>query len=296
MTLGASISTEMMDEFALDDLERLGTHIYERSREAVLAEIAKLPKGSWSNSMSIDGYNEALTLAATVTVTEQAFKVDYSGTSPAVIAASMCRSAIPRLIPCIRSPVSSPLRFPNNTGSLSPFKVSAPDGSLLNASRRKPVSGRHNIGHMLPDVVLGCLRQAIPERVPAEGASGLWLLNFRGELPGGAEQYLFDRREHKRRPRRASDEGRTDCDRISIRSKGHTHRNRRSNHASGFLEKGTAAGFRWRRDRHRGGLGQIIEIARNDDRPSTFSPWWSAFTSGARKPRRQGTAPPATLG
>jgi N-methylhydantoinase B len=34
---------------------------------------------------------------------------------------------------------------------------------------------------MLPDVVFGCLRQAIPERVPAEGTSCLWMITVRGE-------------------------------------------------------------------------------------------------------------------
>jgi N-methylhydantoinase B len=39
---------------------------------------------------------------------------------------------------------------------------------------------------MLPDVVFGCLAQAIPERVPAEGTSCLWNLNVRGSVKGGA--------------------------------------------------------------------------------------------------------------
>ncbi len=37
---------------------------------------------------------------------------------------------------------------------------------------------------MLPDVVFGCLRQAIPDRVPAEGTSCLWNLTFRGARRG----------------------------------------------------------------------------------------------------------------
>jgi N-methylhydantoinase B/oxoprolinase/acetone carboxylase alpha subunit len=36
------------------------------------------------------------------------------------------------------------------------------------------VNVRHVIGQMLPDVVLGCLGQALPGRVPAEGSSSLW--------------------------------------------------------------------------------------------------------------------------
>jgi N-methylhydantoinase B len=41
------------------------------------------------------------------------------------------------------------------------------------------------IGQMLPDVVFGCLRQVIPQRVPAEGTSCLWNLNVRGETQSG---------------------------------------------------------------------------------------------------------------
>ena len=40
---------------------------------------------------------------------------------------------------------------------------------------------------MLPDVVFGCLRQAIPDRVPAEGTSCLWNLNMRGSNLGANE-------------------------------------------------------------------------------------------------------------
>jgi len=64
--------------------------------------------------------------------------------------------------------------------------VAAPAGSILNAPKPAPVASRHIIGQMLPDVVFGCLRQIIPERVPAEGTSCLWNLNVRGETRSGA--------------------------------------------------------------------------------------------------------------
>ena len=48
----------------------LGDYICDRSREAVLAEIAKLPKGSWRNSMVVDGYDAPVTLAATLTISD----------------------------------------------------------------------------------------------------------------------------------------------------------------------------------------------------------------------------------
>src|SRR4029078_7571915 len=72
-------------------------------------------------------------------------------------------------------------QIPNNAGSLGPLTVSAPPGAIGNAPKHAPVCIRHVIGQMLPDVVFGCLRQIIPDRVPAEGTSCLWNLNVRGE-------------------------------------------------------------------------------------------------------------------
>ena len=46
--VGCQRLIEMMDEFRLDDLDALAEHICTKSREAVLAEIAQLPKGTWS--------------------------------------------------------------------------------------------------------------------------------------------------------------------------------------------------------------------------------------------------------
>jgi N-methylhydantoinase B len=68
---------------------------------------------------------------------------------------------------------------PNNAGSLSAYSVTAPAHTIVNALPPAPVASRHIIGQMLPDVVFGGLRQAIPDRVPAEGTSCLYLMTFR---------------------------------------------------------------------------------------------------------------------
>jgi hypothetical protein len=49
--------------------------------------------------------------------------------------------------------------IPNNWASLEFFTVSSPV-NILNAGRPAPVSLRHVIGHMVPDLVLGALAQA----------------------------------------------------------------------------------------------------------------------------------------
>jgi N-methylhydantoinase B len=76
--------------------------------------------------------------------------------------------------------------IPNNAGSLGPLTVSAPAGCILNAPKPAPVAIRHVTGQMLPDVVFGCLKQVVPDRVPTEGTSCLWNLIVRGETQSGS--------------------------------------------------------------------------------------------------------------
>ena len=69
--------------------------------------------------------------------------------------------------------------IPNNAGSLEPFRVVAPKGCILNAQPPAPVAMRHTLGQMTPDLVYGCLSQALPDMVPAEGASCMYDLPMR---------------------------------------------------------------------------------------------------------------------
>ena len=76
--------------------------------------------------------------------------------------------------------------IPNNAGSLGVFQVVAPKGCILNAQPPAPVAMRHTLGQMTPDLVYGCLSQAIPDQVPAEGASCMYDLPLR-HVPEAAE-------------------------------------------------------------------------------------------------------------
>ncbi|MDX2203381.1 MAG: hydantoinase B/oxoprolinase family protein [Hyphomicrobiaceae bacterium] len=179
--IGCERLAQMVDEFGLEDLDELSHHILTRSREAVLAEIRALPKGTWSNAMTVDGYDEPVTLAADVTVSDDGIHVDFKGTGPVSRRGINVPLAYTTAYTVFGIACIVGKDIPNNAGSLSPLTVSAPEGSILNAPKPRAVASRHIIGQMLPDVVFGALRQAIPERVPAEGTSCLFNLNVRGE-------------------------------------------------------------------------------------------------------------------
>jgi N-methylhydantoinase B len=184
---------EMMREFEIAHLETLGETIYETSREAMLDAIRALPKGTYRNRLNMDGYDKPLTLAAAMTISDDGIHVDFAGTSPAsshginvVLNYTLAYTAFG--VKCLVAP-----EVPNNAGSLSTVTVSAPEGCLLNVPRPFAVAARHTVGHMLPDLVFGCLEQVTPGGVPAEGASSLWNPQINGggsivdELPAGLD-------------------------------------------------------------------------------------------------------------
>src|SRR5579862_3747659 len=180
---GSRRLVDMMEEFGIANLDRLGEHIIETSRAATVEAIGKLTPGKYKNSLTMDGYDRPLTLAAEMTIGEGGIHVDYAGTSPAsarginvVLNYTTAYTAFG--VKCLVAP-----DVPNNAGSLAPITVSAPEGCLLNAKRPRAVAARHTVGHMLPDVVFGCLHQVMAGGVPAEGASALWI----PQIYGGAD-------------------------------------------------------------------------------------------------------------
>ena len=174
--VGALRLIEMMSEYQLIDLDELGEYIIETSRQAMLAEIGRLPSGTWSSEMRVDGVDEPLDIITELTVDERGVTVEFDGTSPVQahginVPMSYTDAYTSFGVRCIIGP-----NIPNNAGSLQVVKVSAPVGCILNAPRPAAVNIRHVMGQMLPDAVYGCLSQVVPEKVPAEGTSSLWNL------------------------------------------------------------------------------------------------------------------------
>ena len=177
---GARRLVEMMDEFELESLDPLAQFIFDNSRQATLAQIGRLPAGTYSSEIWSDGYEEPVRLAARMRISDNEIEVDFAGTSGLSsrginVPPAYCRAYACFGIKCVVAP-----DIPNNWASLAPFRMTIPDGCILNAPHPYPVSVRHVIGHLLPDLMMGCLHQAVPDRVTAEGASALWNPPLRG--------------------------------------------------------------------------------------------------------------------
>lgn len=144
---------DMMQEIGLTSLDTLGEFIFARTRSATLDRIRALPKGRWSNELVTDGYDKPIRLAAKVEIAGDTVNVDFAGSD----AVSPWGINVPIIytkayacyaLKCVIAP-----DIPNNWASLELFTISSPV-NILNAERPAPVSLRHVIGHMVPDLVL----------------------------------------------------------------------------------------------------------------------------------------------
>jgi N-methylhydantoinase B len=180
---GANRLIRMMEEYKLADLNALSEHIMRASDTSMREAIAKLPKGTWSHAMRIDGFDQALDLRATLTIEDDIIRIDFAGTSGLSrfgINCPLCYTDAYTSfgVKCLVAP-----RLANNAAVLARISVTAPDNCIVNALFPAPVTARAVIGQMLPDVVFGCFAQAMPGNVPAEGTGASWSLRL-GAGPG----------------------------------------------------------------------------------------------------------------
>ncbi len=274
---------EMLDEFELTDLDDLAEFIFDRTRRATMAALELVEKGTYRNEMQVDGYNETITLAVELTVTDDGMHADFTGTSPV--------SGYGINVPIVYAQayftygmlVALAPELPNNYASLLPFTVSAPPGVILNGEDPDPVSVRHVIGHFVTDLCLGAIAPALPDVVPAEGAGALW--NFqasaRSAEPGAllppVELLMFNSGGTGARP---------SLDGLTATA-----------FPSGVMTMSAEATEQigpiiiWRKEiredsggagKYRGGLGQIIEVGPSDGYLFEFSAMFDRVENPAR--------------
>ena len=161
-------------------IEALAEHIFAASRRATEEAIAAIRPGTYTAEIWSDGYDDPVRLAASMTVRDRAIEVDFAGTSGLSGRGINVPAAYCRAYACFGIKVVVAPAIPNNWASLAPLRMTIPEGCILNAPRPYPVSVRHVVGQLLPDLMMGCLYQAVPDRVAAEGSSCLWNPPLRG--------------------------------------------------------------------------------------------------------------------
>lgn len=178
--VGSRRLTQLLQEFGLADIEALSDEIIHRSHKAVLAAVEAFPPGRFGFACDNDGFEKPLRIQVEVFKEGGHLVVDYAGTDASVnrginVPLAYTTAYSSYAVKCVVAP-----DVPNNEGSFLPIVVRAPSGSLLNPVHPAPTAARHIVGHFLPTVVFGALEQAMPGKVPADSAAGLWVTQVSG--------------------------------------------------------------------------------------------------------------------
>lgn len=185
---------EIMDAGGLQSLESLGDEIIERSEASMRRAIRMLPEGEFESSITlrgVAGYDHPVTLRLRATIRDGSINLDYAGSSDQIprainVTLNMTRSYSVFPLKCLLDPA-----VPNNEGCLRPIEIEAPSGSVLNAIFPAATWGRTVLAHMLPELIMRCFAQAIPDRLIAgSGSTPLWYGNFTGRYRDGTPFYV----------------------------------------------------------------------------------------------------------
>ncbi|PUB12372.1 hydantoinase B/oxoprolinase family protein [Yoonia sediminilitoris] len=177
---GVARLLNLMGEYALPDLVAIADFIFESSASGTKQALARAPEGIYVSMMQLDGYDAPITLKARMTIADGTIAVDLSGSSPAVARGINCPLNYSAAYASFGIRALLTPDIPNNHASLSAITITADPGLVVSAERPSPVSARHVIGQALPDLMLGCLEQALPGDVLAESAGALWTLSLSG--------------------------------------------------------------------------------------------------------------------
>ncbi len=278
---------DMMDEFQIDDLEALGDFVLRRSYDATVKRIKALPHGVYDNVMRVDGYGSPIDIAVRITVDDNGIHTDFDGTSPPSPLGINVPLIYTVAYACYGLKCSIAPEIPNNAGSLEPFRITAPEGCILNAQHPAPVAVRHVLGHFIPDAVLGAVHKMLPGQIPAEGSGALWNLHISArpltgkDAPknGGhrAEVLLFNSGGGGARPTLDG------LSSTAFPSGVHTMSIEATEHVGPVIF--------WRKElregsggagRYRGGLGQVVEIGATAGHEFYFNAMFDRVTHPAR--------------
>lgn len=176
---------EFLNDTGNEDFALLSAAVQHKAEQVMRRAIAAIPDGVYRSEMRADGVEGQETyIACAITVAGDQMTVDYTGSSPQVQHGINCTINYTTAYTIYPIKILLDPRTRRNHGSYKPIKVVAEPGSILNATFPAPVMARHLTGHLLSCAIYQALAQALPDRVIADcGGSPALRVQFAGRRP-----------------------------------------------------------------------------------------------------------------
>ena len=202
LDIGRDGVVELIDRYGTDTLQACMKEATVASEARLRARIRELPEGRFRGTYYVDDdgvVDEPITIATTLTIENGSIHVDFTGTdrqrrSPINATLSSCESATYFAVLSILDPT-----IPANYGVYRPIRITAPEGTVVNALPPAPVVGRNAITHTIVNALTIALAEVVPERITAAyyGMSNVYILSGSG---GSGDDRSDDSRSEDGRP------------------------------------------------------------------------------------------------
>ena len=177
LLVGAERLAGLMDRYGDDTLSAAIAEMRGLAARQMRAMIDLIPQGTYHATAIVDSdgvVNEPLTIALTVTTTEQGLTFDFAGSSPPCIGPmnSVRATTLSSVYLAMRHIFPD---VPISAGAFEPLHVTGIEGTFLDAHYPRPVSGcAAEVSQRIAEAVFAALVLALPARVTAApaGTSG----------------------------------------------------------------------------------------------------------------------------
>jgi N-methylhydantoinase B len=175
--LGVARLQALAGEMGLSAFQQRGQQLQDYAERLAAAALAEIPRGTYRFSDYMDddglpggapGRQAEVPICVAVTVRNQGVEVDFAGTAQQVAGNLNCPMAVTAAAVFYVFRCLMPPQVPACAGAMRSYRLSAPEGCLLNARAPAAVAaGNVETSMRVVDALCGALAQALPDRIPA---------------------------------------------------------------------------------------------------------------------------------
>jgi N-methylhydantoinase B len=168
---------ELVERRGLDWWHAACAEVWDYAERRTRAAIAGMPDGTYEATETVEAAEGDLTVRAAVTIDGEEVRIDFTGTADQHRGNLNCPLAVTVSACCFVLRVLADPDAPASGGAYAPLRVSAPEGSLVNAVRPAAVAaGNVETSSRIADCLLRAFGAAV--EAPAQGQGTMNNLTF----------------------------------------------------------------------------------------------------------------------
>ena len=190
--LGVQRMQSLCNKYGTETVLAVGDALQDYAERKMRAGIAALPDGTYHFADTYDNPELGRALPVSVEITIEGSEMRLHFESPPQVRAgiNMIYTALLSSVYYAVKAVVDPTILPNS-GLARPITVTAPLGTVMNATHPAAVNGRTSTCQRAADLVIGALAQAAPERCIAAGNGSCATASFAGIDPEDGHLWVY---------------------------------------------------------------------------------------------------------